>query len=141
MGIVISMHRCFKRNPKLNYEYRHFMRDYVILGHMKCVPPAERDNIRACYLPHYALITKTANKIILRVVFYVSNKISNDRSFNDYLAPGPALKGKRISILLSSENIGLFIPSILSKYSGQYLQIKPNVIYKESFGLLALIFR
>jgi hypothetical protein len=67
-----SMHRRFARDPALAEEYREFMGIYEQLGHMERDPFKDWCKPTAWYLPHHAVISATAMKRKIRVVFDAS---------------------------------------------------------------------
>ncbi|XP_076549276.1 uncharacterized protein LOC143308232 [Osmia lignaria lignaria] len=101
MGSLAHMYRRFARDPKLAVAYREFMTVYENLGHMERVPVSERDNPRAWYLPHHAVVQSTPLKWKIRVVFDASRKTRDGQCLNDFLLAGPALQRDLSLILLN----------------------------------------
>lgn len=99
---LTTMERKFNANSVLRQSYGEFMNEYISLGHMELVPEKEieRPTMKACYLPHHAVIKDSSITTKLRVVFDGSSKSSNGKSLNDNLLKGPVLQQDLNSVLL-----------------------------------------
>ncbi|XP_008206110.1 uncharacterized protein LOC103316095 [Nasonia vitripennis] len=75
------------------------MGDYLQLGHMELVPPAERESAVRSYLPHHPVFKQDGSGNI-RVVFNASQLDENGVSFNYYLHTGPKLQEDIVIILI-----------------------------------------
>ncbi|XP_058810637.1 uncharacterized protein LOC131675615 [Phymastichus coffea] len=93
--------RRLSREPDLARAYTDFMDIYLKLGHMEPVPRAEIRNPRAWYLPHHAVVSGTAEKPKIRVVFDASRRTRDKHCLNEFLMPGPALQSELPLILLN----------------------------------------
>jgi hypothetical protein len=72
VGSLHHIHRWFNRDPELANDYRDFMEIYERLGHMEQVPSKDLSTSKAWYLLHHAVMSTTANKRKIRVVFDAS---------------------------------------------------------------------
>ncbi|XP_066585397.1 uncharacterized protein [Prorops nasuta] len=88
----LALMRRFERNPELEAQYRHFMREYEELGHMRLVPKNERSFTNAWYVPHHPVMHQGVASSKLRVVFDASRRTADNHSLNDFLLPGPSLQ-------------------------------------------------
>ncbi|XP_055902810.1 uncharacterized protein LOC129938987 [Eupeodes corollae] len=99
---LFAMERKFARNNKLRDDYRHFMSEYLALGHMELISGAEinRENTKLYYLPHHAVFKDKSLTTKLRVVFDGSCKSSSGKSLNEILLPGPPLQQDLTTVIL-----------------------------------------
>lgn len=82
------------REPELYDQYRAFMLEYEMLGHMTVASrPGE------CIIPHHGVQKVTAGVAKLRVVFDGSAQSVSGVSLNDCLYPGPKLQADIVDIL------------------------------------------
>ena len=91
----------FETDPQLASAYRDFTATYEELGYMQCIPEPEIDNEKVWYLPHHAIMQRSALSKKIRVVFDASRKTRAGQSLNDFLIPGPALQRDLALILLN----------------------------------------
>ncbi|XP_070526948.1 uncharacterized protein [Cardiocondyla obscurior] len=91
LRMLERMERNFQRKPELRVLYTRFMTEYIKLGHMSIVPPADLSNKAICYLPHHAIFKTTENNSAIRVVFNGSAQLPTGESLNDKLLCGPNL--------------------------------------------------
>ncbi|XP_008208137.1 uncharacterized protein LOC103316417 [Nasonia vitripennis] len=89
-----TMHRCMKRDPKLEVEYVKLVEDYIRLGHMRRLTPSEIENltVAVCYICHHDIYQKGDIEDKLRVVFNASWPTSSGYSLNDVMHAGPKLQ-------------------------------------------------
>ncbi|XP_012533761.1 uncharacterized protein LOC105835229 [Monomorium pharaonis] len=79
-------------------EYKHFMQDYMELGHMREVMHSSDAMGETYYLPHHAVYKETSTTK-LRVVFDGSCKTSTGISLNDALMVDPTVQDDFFSVL------------------------------------------
>ncbi|XP_058798035.1 uncharacterized protein LOC131668142 [Phymastichus coffea] len=101
LGSLQHLLRRFSRDPTLQQAYTDFMETYIKLGHMIPVPRSEIKNTRAWYHPHHPVITGTAEKPKIRVVFDASRRTHDKYCLNELLMSGPALQSDLSLILLN----------------------------------------
>ncbi|XP_036143399.1 uncharacterized protein LOC118645797 [Monomorium pharaonis] len=95
-----SISRRLNADATLSNDYNDFMREYIILEHMRKAPPADRTNHQCVYIPHHPVIRKDSVTTRLRVVFNASCATSNGTSLNDHLLTGPKLQKDLPAIVL-----------------------------------------
>lgn len=95
----LQLEKRFGRNPDLEREYSKFIREGIELGHIEEVhfDPNSSDSFH--YLPHHCVF-KESTTTKLRVVYNASQKTSNGKSLNDFLAIGRVEQSDIISLLL-----------------------------------------
>jgi hypothetical protein len=91
LGSLHHMHRRFNRDPELANDYREFMETFERLSHMERVPFKDLSASRAWYLPHRAVMSMTANKRKILVVFHALQQTREGYCLNDFLLPDPPL--------------------------------------------------
>ncbi|XP_065082970.1 uncharacterized protein LOC135705275 [Ochlerotatus camptorhynchus] len=86
-----AMERKFSIDPQLKQLYTQFMTDYLALGHMEKISPAEVPvpANKCFYLPHHAVWKEDSSTTKLRVVFDASSRSASGVSLNDRLLVGP----------------------------------------------------
>lgn len=85
------------RSPKMYAEYRHFLKKYLELGHMREITDPSQEPDKVYYFPHHAVYKETSTITKLRVIFYGSCKTSTGISLNDALMVGPTIHcGRKI---------------------------------------------
>lgn len=91
----------FERDAPFHAQYVDFMHQYMDLGHMTRVPPAESSaGIQVCYLPHHGVMRETSSTTKLRVVFNGSTAVSTGETLNQFLQVGPNLLPALADVLL-----------------------------------------
>lgn len=74
----LSLERRFQTQPKLKEDFKRFLDEYIVLGHMEVVAAEERSiYIKEKYLPHHAVTKESSSTTKLRVVFDESCKTDN----------------------------------------------------------------
>jgi len=95
-----SLERRFGRDPSLKDQYTQFMKEYIVLGHMRLLNSQPIDDSTSVYLPHHCVYKVTNQSRKLRVVFDASCQISTGVSLNDTLMVGPVVQQDLMSILV-----------------------------------------
>jgi hypothetical protein len=83
------MHHRFACDPALAEEYCEFMGIYEKLGHMERNPFKDRCKPKTWYLPHDVVVSATAMKRKIQVVFDASRLTRGRDCLNEFLLPGP----------------------------------------------------
>ncbi|XP_035232409.1 uncharacterized protein LOC118204192 [Stegodyphus dumicola] len=86
-----SLERNLLRSPDTYDMYKHFMKEYLDLGHMEPVRSSESPS-QAYYMPHHAVIKESSSTSKIRVVFNATSKSSSGLSLNDILMTGPRIQ-------------------------------------------------
>ncbi|XP_073839511.1 uncharacterized protein [Musca autumnalis] len=90
----------FVNNSIYASEYRKFMEEYELLGHMEKIGPYPHSiEPNGYFLPHHGVIRESSSTTKLRVVFDGSSKRPPYSSLNDELCPGPALQNDLPAII------------------------------------------
>ena len=97
------MKRKFKENLEFEKQYKHFMHEYEILGHMQQVT---RNSLsiyqnEQYFLPHHATVKPSGTTTKLRVAFDASCKTSTDKSMISIWGVGLKLQKDILKILLN----------------------------------------
>lgn len=79
----LSVKRRLQRDQYLRIEYIKFMKEYLDVGHMKCVPYETIIPNRSYYLPLHAVLKTSSLTTKLRVVFDASAKSSSELSLHE----------------------------------------------------------
>lgn len=87
---LYSLERKFDRSPKLKADYVDFMKEYLMLGHMRVARQLSEGKKRV-FLPHQAVAKEKTVTTKTRVVFDASSKDSNGISLNEALHKGPTM--------------------------------------------------
>ncbi|GFW61809.1 DUF1758 domain-containing protein [Trichonephila clavipes] len=69
---LLAMERKFKNNPDFEKQYKEFMNEYKLLGHMSLVNSRSPTSKDQNFLPHHAVIKPSSTTTKLRVVFDAS---------------------------------------------------------------------
>jgi hypothetical protein len=93
LGSLHHMHRRFKRDPEIANDYHEFMETYERLGHIERVQSKDLFASKVWYLLHHAVMSTTANKRKIRVVFDASRQTREGYCLNGFLLPGFLLQG------------------------------------------------
>lgn len=88
------------RNETHYDEYRKCMNEYIDLGHMRPATVNEKQDGRAYFLPHHAVVKESSETTKLRVVFDASCKSNNGKSLNDQLYVGPTIQKDLFTLLI-----------------------------------------
>lgn len=95
---LLHMEKRFTKDPAFKEDYRKFLQQYEIQGHMAVVPDTDKmqfetdKNMNKYYLPHHGVMRQTSTSTKLRVVFDGSAKPMNGNSLNEELLIGPPLQ-------------------------------------------------
>ncbi|XP_047038037.1 uncharacterized protein LOC124643200 [Helicoverpa zea] len=89
-----SLETRLKKNRTLREDYAKVMQEYLDLKHMRKITEKEKDNSKAIYLPHHAVIREDKETTKVRVVFDASCKGTMGMSLNDNLLIGPTLQAE-----------------------------------------------
>jgi len=102
MRRLLQVEKRFKENPGLHEQYKAFMKEYLDLGHMVCVPDSKLDRPVGAtfYLPHHPVLKESSSTTKLRVVFDGSAQSSSGVSLNKALMVGPKLQDDLFQILV-----------------------------------------
>lgn len=95
MSRFLNLEFKLQKYPELYAEYRLFMVECIMLGHMKLAATQ-----RKYLFPHYAVVKHMNSKIKLQVVFDASARTSNGTSLNYLLYMGPKLQCGIIFLLI-----------------------------------------
>jgi len=109
--------------PNLHKEYRAFMHEYTVLGHMREITNDQISNTMSpsCYLPHHAVRNEASTTTRVRVVFDGSCKTTTGISLNDALMVGPTLQDDLFSILTRYRIFKVALSADISKMYRQVL--------------------
>ncbi|CAG9112505.1 unnamed protein product [Plutella xylostella] len=89
------------KNPGLKKDYEGVIEEYAQLNHMSLITDSEeKNNEKAVYLPHHAVVREDKETTKVRVVFDASCKGVNNVSLNDNLLVGPKLQQDLRHILM-----------------------------------------
>ncbi|XP_035209889.1 uncharacterized protein LOC118184337 [Stegodyphus dumicola] len=94
-----SLERNLLRSPDTYDMYKHFMKEYLDLGHMEPVRSSESPS-QAYYMPHHAVIKESSSTSKIRVVFNATSKSSSGLSLNDILMTGPRIQQELFPVLV-----------------------------------------
>lgn len=86
----LTLERRLLKDPYLKAEYSKVIQEYLDMGHMEAVN--DRDNAKAVYLPHHAVVRQDKTTSKVRIVFDASCSGSNGVSLNNDLMTGPTLQ-------------------------------------------------
>lgn len=117
------MDKKFKAKPKFYEQYKNFIDEYIVLGHMTEIE--EDFDPRAYYLPHHAEVRPDSLSTKLRVVFDASAKITGTTSLNSHMLAGPRLQDELSTILLRWRSYKYVLTSDVEKMFRQIL-ISPH---------------
>lgn len=96
--------RRLERDPNLQAQYCDFMREYIELGHMRCIGEADDSRLdqgkTVCYLPHHPVFKEASSTTKVRVVFDGSAKTSTNHSLNEALLTGPTIQDELLDLML-----------------------------------------
>lgn len=82
-------------------QYKDFMDEYELLGHMSRIPINEQETSSPhYYIPHHSVLKESSTTTKLRVVFDASAKSTTGFSLNDCLMVGPQLQDSITGIML-----------------------------------------
>ncbi|XP_035227805.1 uncharacterized protein LOC118200005 [Stegodyphus dumicola] len=86
-----SLERNLLRSPDTYDMYKHFMKEYLDLGHMEPVHSSEFPS-QTYFMPHHAIIKESSSTSKGCVVFNATSKSSSGLSLNDILMTGPGIQ-------------------------------------------------
>jgi hypothetical protein len=82
----------------LALQYNKFIQEYILLGHMEEITPAEDE--QSYYLPHHPVFKSDSSTTKFRVVFDGSAVSTSGLSLNDIMLRGPKVQADIFNILL-----------------------------------------
>ncbi|XP_046387356.1 uncharacterized protein LOC124156925 [Ischnura elegans] len=91
MTLLFRMENKFKRDLDFQQSYCKFMQEYLVSGHMQCIPESQVNLKKYVFLPHHGVIKTSSTTTRLRTVFNGSLKTNQGFSLNDCLYAGPNL--------------------------------------------------
>ncbi|XP_062702132.1 uncharacterized protein LOC134285437 [Aedes albopictus] len=109
------------REPHLKEEYHTFLEEYLLLGHMRLVPPSEPEPQQVHYLPHHAVLKEASTTTKVRVVFDGSAKTSTGYSLNDALQVGPIVQDELLTLVLRFRKYPVALVADIAKMYRQVL--------------------
>lgn len=89
-----SLESKFRKNSKFKDDYSKVIQEYLQLNHMEKVLENDKNNPKAIYLPHHAVVREDKVTSKVRVVFDASCKGSKGASLNDCMLVGPTLQAE-----------------------------------------------
>ncbi|XP_011858632.1 PREDICTED: uncharacterized protein LOC105556166, partial [Vollenhovia emeryi] len=116
-----SLERRLINSPKMYTDYKHFIQDYIDLGHMREVTHPLESVDKTYYLPHHAVYKETSTTTKLRVVFDGSCKSSSGVSLNEVLMVGPTIQDDLFSILARFRTFKYALTADIAKMYRQVL--------------------
>jgi hypothetical protein len=130
---LFGMEKKFRENSDLDKDYKEFMREYELLGHMELVPQNSLNNSETeqYFLPHHAVIKPSSTTTKLRVVFDASCKTSSGASLNSVLGVGPKLQRDVFEILLSFRYPEIVFTADVEKMYRQILVSEEDQNYQQ----------
>jgi len=81
-----GLERKLAKNPELYEDYRKFLKEYEVLGHM--TRSENTSLVNGYFFPHHAILKESSTTTRLRVVFDASTKTTTGVSLNDTLLTG-----------------------------------------------------
>ncbi|XP_035207008.1 uncharacterized protein LOC118181886 [Stegodyphus dumicola] len=100
--------------------YKHFMKEYLDLGHMEPVRSSESPS-QAYYMPHHAVIKESSSTSKIRVVFNATSKSSSGLSLNDILMTGPRIQQELFPVLVKFRCYPVVVTADIMKMFRQIL--------------------
>ncbi|XP_011860595.1 PREDICTED: uncharacterized protein LOC105557813, partial [Vollenhovia emeryi] len=116
-----SLERRLVNTPKMYTDYKHFMQEYIDLGHMREVTHPLESVDKTYYLPHHAVYKETSTTTKMRVVFDGSCKSSSGVSLNEVLMVGPTIQDDLFSILARFRTFKYALTADIAKMYRQVL--------------------
>lgn len=117
--------RRLERDPNLRAQYNDFMKEYIDLGHMKCIgevtDPSLDEGKTVCYLPHHPVFKDSSSTTKVRVVFDGSAKTSTNYSLNEALLTGPTVQEELLDLMLRFRNHAIALVADVAKMYRQIL--------------------
>jgi hypothetical protein len=88
--------------PKSLEQYRHFMDEYLGLGHMEVVPSDELIHPKSAtyFIPHHFVLKEESTTTKFRVVFDASASTTNGKSLNGSMMVGPVIQDNLVDIVM-----------------------------------------
>ncbi|XP_035227314.1 uncharacterized protein LOC118199533 [Stegodyphus dumicola] len=115
-----SLERNLLRSPDTYDMYKHFMKEYLDLGHMEPVRSSESPS-QAYYMPHHAVIKESSSTSKIRVVFNATSKSSSGLSINDILMTGPRIQQELFPVLVKFKSYPVVVTADIMKMFRQIL--------------------
>lgn len=86
------LERKLEQQPEIRQQYIQFMKEYLELGYMSLLTGIEGEASKAHYIPHHAVVTRSNDRLKLRVVFDASAKTKTGIALNDILRAEPTIQ-------------------------------------------------
>lgn len=118
-----QLERKLSRNLELYKQYKDCMDEYLELGHMTLVDPADFNG--GYYIPHHCVIKQSSSTTKLRVVYDASAKDTNLQSLNDNLLNGPRLQFELLDHLVRFRFFRIVFTADIEKMYRK-IDINPN---------------
>lgn len=125
-----SLETRLKNNSKLREDYTKVIQEYLDLKHMRRVTDKERDNSKAIYLPHHAVVREDKDTTKVRVVFDASCKGTNGMSLNENLLVGPTLQAELRHTIMRWRKYQICLVADIIKMYRQVLVNNSDTIYQ-----------
>lgn len=106
-------------DPLLSKQYKDFMDEYVLMGHMELAET--HDTINTYYLPHHAVFKTESSTTKIRIVFDGSAVATSGLSLNSIMLKGPKVQPDIIQILWRFRMHQIAITSDVEKMYRQVL--------------------
>ncbi len=120
-----QVERRLSRQPEFKKQYIEFMREYIQLGHMTKIPPAEISSPASLYLCHHGVVNDSSTTTKLRVVFDGSALTSTGVSINDAMFVGATLQDDLYDLLLRFRVLNVVLKGDIAKMFRQF-QLAPE---------------
>ncbi|XP_055585541.1 uncharacterized protein LOC129738386 [Uranotaenia lowii] len=131
----LNLERKLERNVDLKLKYHIFLKEFLLLGHMRKLDSNDVDPPTTFYLPHHAVMKESSTTTKLRCVFDASAKTNTGFSLNDTLLVGPVLQDELICLLIRFRKHKI---ALLADIEKMYRQID---IHPEDRALQRIVWR
>lgn len=118
---LLSLEHKLQRNPSLRSQYKEFLEEYELLGHMSKINHENDKTQNTYYLPHHCVIRDASLTTKLRVVFNGSAPTTSGVSLNDLQHVGPQLLNDLFSILIRFRQHNVVVCADIEKMYRQIL--------------------
>ncbi|XP_055528088.1 uncharacterized protein LOC129720625 [Wyeomyia smithii] len=126
-------------NTRKSWMYGDFMKEYIELGHMKCIGGVDDLSLdegkTVCYLPHHPVFKESSTTTKVRVVYNGSAKTSTNFSLNDALLTGPTIQDDLLSLMLRFRKHAIVLVADVAK---MYRQIQ---VHSDDTSLSCILWR
>ncbi|XP_055543581.1 uncharacterized protein LOC129729124 [Wyeomyia smithii] len=127
------------KDSNLRSQYGDFMKEYIELGHMKCIGGVDDLSLdegkTVCYLPHHPVFKESSTTTKVRVVYNGSAKTSTNFSLNDALLTGPTIQDDLLSLMLRFRKHAIVLVADVAK---MYRQIQ---VHSDDTSLQRILWR